>query len=68
MSSLTPEDIAYYQAHMDDDLRPNEIAANSSGYIFALIAVTLRVIARRRLRAKFWLDDYLILAAMVWTC
>lgn len=65
MSSLTPEQLSYFQAHADDTLQPNEIAANVCGYVFAVIAVSLRIIARKISMAKFGLDDYFIVAAMV---
>lgn len=65
MTTLTPEQISYIQAHTDDTLQPNEIAANVCGYVFAGIAVSLRMIARRVSIAKFGLDDSFIVAAMV---
>ncbi|PLB44174.1 hypothetical protein P170DRAFT_467920 [Aspergillus steynii IBT 23096] len=65
MSGLTPEDIAYYQAHADDDLRPNQIAADVVGILLAVSAVAARFLSRYRSRARLNWDDYLILVALM---
>ncbi|KAB8259684.1 hypothetical protein BDV32DRAFT_123937 [Aspergillus pseudonomiae] len=65
MSSLTPEEIAYYQAHADDDLRPNQIAADVVGIVLTVTAVAARVLARFRSKAGFGWDDYLISVALM---
>jgi hypothetical protein len=64
-NGFSPEDIAYYKAHANDDYRPNEIAANVCGCVVAVIAIILRIIARRISSARFGLDDWFILGAMV---
>lgn len=52
--------------HLSETKRPDLYAAYSVSYGLALIAVTLRLLARTVLsRAGLWLDDYLIFIAMV---
>lgn len=63
--SLTPEEIAYYQANASDDLRPNQIAACTCGIAFAVSAVVARMISRRRSRVKLGWDDYAVCVALV---
>ncbi|KAL5343836.1 hypothetical protein BJX70DRAFT_393258 [Aspergillus crustosus] len=65
MSGLTPEQIAYYQANADDDLRPNQIAACTCGIAFAVSAVIARMVARYRSRLKYSWDDYTICVALM---
>ncbi|KAL4860744.1 hypothetical protein BDV12DRAFT_208892 [Aspergillus spectabilis] len=65
MSTLTPEQIAYYQANADDDLRPNQIVACSFGIAFAVSAVIARIVARYRSGAKYSWDDYTICVALM---
>ncbi|KAL4877583.1 hypothetical protein BJY04DRAFT_221955 [Aspergillus karnatakaensis] len=64
MSGLTPEQIAYFQAHADDDLRPNRIAACTCAFVVVIAAITARVIARFRSKGGFGLDDYIIFGAV----
>lgn len=47
-------------------LQPNIYAGSIIPYIVAVGAVTLRFIARRLKKFNWWLDDWLILAALVW--
>ena len=63
--SLTPEEIAYYEANASDALRPNQIAACTCGIAFAVSAVVARMISRRRSRVKHGRDDYTICVALV---
>ncbi|OJJ07027.1 hypothetical protein ASPVEDRAFT_88293 [Aspergillus versicolor CBS 583.65] len=63
--SLTPEEIAYYEANASDDLRPNQIAACTCGIAFAVSAVVARMISRRRSRVKLGWDDYTICVALM---
>ncbi|KAH8424139.1 uncharacterized protein LDX57_001893 [Aspergillus melleus] len=65
IDSLTPEEIAYYQAHADDDLRPNQLAAGVVGIVLALTAVTTRTVARFCSKTRFGWDDYLIFVALI---
>jgi hypothetical protein len=65
MAQPTPEQIAYYQAHADDDRRPNEIASLVCGLFAATAALAARIAARRVSRMKLGLDDWTIFAAMV---
>ncbi|KAL4923885.1 uncharacterized protein BDV17DRAFT_295977 [Aspergillus undulatus] len=64
MPQLTPEEIAYQQAHADDDNRPNRIAACTCGIAIAVSAVAARIIIRRRSGVKLWWDDCTIVIAL----
>ena len=65
VSSLTPEEIAYYQAHADDNRQSSKTAANVVGIVLTIIAVAARLLARFRSRARLSWDDYLIFLALV---
>ena len=64
-ASFTPQMIAYYKAHADDTLQPNEIATGVCGTVIAYVAVIARVLARRASGSKFGWDDWLIVASLV---
>ncbi|CEL11520.1 hypothetical protein ASPCAL14622 [Aspergillus calidoustus] len=64
MAQPAPEQIAYYQAHADDDRRPNEIASLVCGLFAAIAALAARIAARRVSRMKLGLEDWTIFAAM----
>ena len=64
-SSFTPQLIAYYKAHANETLQPNEIAAGVCGLVIAYTAVVARVFARRASGTKFGWDDWLIVASLV---
>jgi hypothetical protein len=65
MAQPTPEQIAYYQAHADDDGRPNKIASLVRGLFAATATLGARIAARRLSRMKLGLKDWTIFAAMV---
>ena len=65
MAMPTPEQLQYMQAHITDDMRPNIIAASTISIILAYAAVTLRFVARWRVRAAVLADDWWILVALV---
>lgn len=65
MASLSPQAINYMKEHAGDDQRPNLYAALACCLILPFIAVFLRIIARRRVKASLEDDDYLIIAALV---
>lgn len=65
MSNPTPEQLEYMREHMTDDKRSTILTVNSVSFPLALIAVLLRLLARRRLKAPWKADDWLIIAAVV---
>ena len=65
MAAPTPAQIQYMEAHISDDRRPGLIASVVIPLSIASIAVVLRFIARRRVRAPLLADDWLILASLV---
>jgi hypothetical protein len=65
MSMPTPEEIAYYMRHADDNLKPNLIATIVTCIILPCLAVVLRLTGRRFLRAPLLADDWLIIFSLV---
>ena len=65
MTTLTPEQAAYYSERPDDDQRPNELASIVCGLFAAVVAVGARIAARRISRARLGPEDWAIFAAMV---
>ncbi|KAI9035507.1 uncharacterized protein KD926_003435 [Aspergillus affinis] len=65
VSSLTPEEIAYYQAHADDNRQSSKTAADIVGIVLTLVAVGARLLARIRSGARLSWDDYLIFLALM---
>ncbi|KAG7006141.1 hypothetical protein G7Y79_00016g041260 [Physcia stellaris] len=65
MASLPPSEIAYQQAHIDDNLSTTLIAVSTIFCGVALLSLVVRLIARRLARASFGWDDYLAIATMV---
>ena len=65
MKAPTAADIAYQQAHVDDNAIPGIIAANVICIIGAWIAAALRLYSRRLVRAPLKADDWLIVASLV---
>lgn len=68
MAALTPQQIAYQTAHIDDDRRPDVLATGITMALVATTAVTVRFICRRHMKVAISYDDYFILLALVcWT-
>ncbi|KAL8945985.1 MAG: hypothetical protein Q9222_007558 [Ikaeria aurantiellina] len=65
MSTISPEQLQYYEEHASDDRRPNMLAAAICGLILSYLAVALRFFARRTSATQVGLDDWLILAALI---
>lgn len=61
--SLSPQEIAYETAHINDNIGYQQVAAVSVFGIAALLAVVGRLVARRVSKAGFGWDDYLVLLA-----
>lgn len=53
------------QEYLAESRQPNIYAAEITTYAFALLAVSLRFWSRRIKAAGYWIDDWLILVAMV---
>ncbi|KAL6714621.1 hypothetical protein ACLMJK_008046 [Lecanora helva] len=64
-SKLPPEELKYEIAHIKDDRRGDIIAACATCIAAAIIAVILRLLARRLSKAKILADDYMIIVALV---
>src|SRR5204862_2380102 len=75
MSSQNPG-FPYSLAHAEMESTPNSVRPNGNiqqdiyvatiiTLILAVIAVALRFLARRLIRSPIWLDDWLILVALV---
>ena len=64
---LTPSaaDIAYQQAHKEDNAIPGILAANVICIIAAWIAGLLRLYSRRLVRAAIKTDDWLVIGSLV---
>ena len=62
---ITPEETLYQLEHIKDDRRTEMRVAFTSNIILAMVAVLLRLVARRIVRAKLQADDYTIMAALV---
>lgn len=68
MASYTPEqkaNLANQMVHIKDNRGPELIALNVVLPLLAVIAVILRVIARRMTRMKLSWDDHVIFASLV---
>ena len=65
MSTPTPAQIEYMQAHISDNRKLDLIASVAVPLSIATIAVFLRFVARHRARAPLLADDWLILASLV---
>jgi hypothetical protein len=63
--SLPPEEIHYQEQHASDNRQPDIIAAVAVCLSAAVISVILRLVARRLLKIRLQLDDWLILIALV---
>ena len=65
MSTLSPKEIAHQKAHIHDDRSTELYGAQITCFLLAVIAVALRLISRRLIKAKLMADDYMILFALV---
>lgn len=63
--AATPEQIEYQLAHRHEDRSGSIIGAITAVTVLATIAVFLRFMARRVIRAKIMADDYFTIAALV---
>ncbi|KAL9045427.1 MAG: hypothetical protein Q9214_001524 [Letrouitia sp. 1 TL-2023] len=64
MGLLSADEVQYQLAHVHDDRSPELYASQIICYTLACIAVALRLISRRLVRAKLQNDDYMILVAL----
>ena len=67
-ASYTPAQLAsinYQKQHLNDDLRPTEIAINTSFLVVTTIFVLLRFWSRKRAGGSYKADDYLSAVALV---
>ncbi|MCJ1360347.1 MAG: hypothetical protein MMC33_010352 [Icmadophila ericetorum] len=67
---ITPEEIAYQEAHINDDRTPGIIGGSIVLIVIATTTVVLRLVSRKirsdRVRRKtYQIDDYLIIIALI---
>ena len=65
MAGLSPAEIQYEEAHINDNLGPAIIAANVILITIATVAVALRLICRLGRKVVLGADDYFACAALV---
>ena len=65
MAKLSPSDIQYQLEHLQDNKIPEILGYQIICFILAIIAVILRQVSRRLIRASTQSDDYIILIALV---
>ena len=63
--SLSPQEIAYQQAHIDDDRRVDVVISMIICLTAAWTSVVLRLISRRIAKCRLEMDDYMILVGLV---
>ena len=65
MALLSPSDVQYQKAHIDDNKSAGIIAACAICLTAAYSAVVLRFVSRRLSRTSLEADDYFIVTALV---
>lgn len=65
---LSPAEIEYELAHLDETKEPSIMAAVGTVSALATISVLLRIWVRRRKKNKFLADDHAIFVALVSFC
>lgn len=65
MSTLSPSEIAYEKAHINQTRQPACYGVVITFYIMAIVMVGLRMAARRLQRTRPSLDDYLSVAGII---
>lgn len=65
MANSTAERMQYMQAHIDDSRQPKLLATLIICVVLAYVAVTLRFVARHKVRASIGADDVWIIIALV---
>ncbi len=65
MASFSPSEIQYMESHVADNRSGQLYATNVVCAFAAYLAVVLRLIARSLTKARYGLDDWLIVAALV---
>ena len=63
--SLSPQETAYQEAHIDDDRRVNVVISMVICLTAAWTAVILRLVSRRLAKCSLQMDDYVILVGLV---
>ncbi len=64
-SSLTPQQLAYLEAHLSDSRGPHVIAVSILLIVLSIVAVVLRFVARNIRNLPWMVDDYFMLPALV---
>lgn len=65
MTNSTSERMPYMQAHIDDSHQPKLLATLIICVVLAYVVVTLRFVARHKVRASIGADDVWIIIALV---
>ena len=63
--SISPAELAYQLAHIDENLGPTTIGSCAMLLVIASAAVGFRLYAKTLTSSGFGSDDYLIMAALV---
>jgi hypothetical protein len=66
LRSLSPEDLAYQQEHVHDNLQANVITGTAICLCAAITSVVLRFTSRWVSRSPLGKDDFTIMAALVY--
>ena len=64
-SLLSPSEILYEEEHINQNRGPEIVASSITCIALAMIAVGLRLLARRASKAGVKYDDYMIIFALV---
>jgi len=65
MSTLSPEEIAYQQSHINENNGPTVIGVSVMLTVLSAITVALRFVSRWRIKAPLQLDDWLSIPSLV---
>lgn len=65
MKPPTPDQLAYMQAHINEDRQPWLIGANIVFLLIAFGSVAMRFMARMKIGTHLGMDDWLIFGAAV---
>lgn len=65
MALPTPKEIQYQEEHIHDDRSGNIVTSHAICITIAVIAVLLRLISRRMIKASIQADDWMIIVALV---
>ena len=65
MSSFSPSELMYMESHIDDNRSGQVYATNVVCALAAYLAILLRLFARSMTKARYGLDDWLVVVSLV---